>query len=125
MDTNETANAMAFQAANTNANDHFNVVIGGVCAIFVAIVIPLIRDFWKDRRERENDAVSQEYLREISDHCRSLGEKQERSNTLMAEHIAKSDSRHDENIRTMDRLCKATCMFGFVAKPGYKPQDNP
>lgn len=93
-------------ATNSSDTVHHSELWAGVIAVCTAVVIPFIRDLLKDRRERENDKVSQGYLKSIADSNGRLAEEQAKLNTHLQVQKALGDDRHAANISTMREICK-------------------
>lgn len=98
---------MLAQAANEGA--HAATIYGGVIAIVSALLMPFIRDWMKDRRERENDARAAAIQERIANSNEQMNQKVGTLTTQLAVQATLQDERHRNNLAAMNSLCKADC----------------
>lgn len=99
--------------ANTIQDAIHNQWVAGFIAVAVLVIIPLVKDFWKDRRERRSDELSQVYLKSIADSNNRLADQQMQLNVLLQTSIGVGNARHEQNLDAMRHICR----FGVHFKP--------
>lgn len=98
-----------------------NQWVWGVIAVGAMIILPFVREFWKDRRERESDRVSQLYLKSIADSNIDLAKQQTQLNIMLAANIKITDDRHAQNLIAMQHICKCQNCGNFTAREEGTP----
>jgi flagellar biosynthesis/type III secretory pathway M-ring protein FliF/YscJ len=85
----------------------------GLIAFATLVLMPFIKDFWKDRRERRKDEaerameeVKMDLLRDIAGSNKDLARQQTQLNIMLASNIQITNERHAQNLTTMQHICK-------------------
>jgi len=91
--------------------------LAGLSAFCVAVVLPLINSYWKNRRDSKSDEISQNYLRTIAESNVRMADKQGELNVMLRVAQEVGDLRHQQNLEAMRTLCKADCPSYFPEKP--------